>query len=118
MAHLRPLNFKLLFVGLPLFLLLWMVSNQSMVTALFLAVGLSVLTYFIGGLIVLPGGSVVFATLISALVVWATLWALAFFGVKIDSIAYPVIATILADGLLFNPYLKRVFNMNSMGPRI
>lgn len=118
MAHLRPLSFKLLFVGLPLFLLVWMVSNQSIVTALFLSLGLSVLTYLIGGLIVLPGGSVVLATLVSGLVVWATLWALSFFGVRIDSIAYPVVATILADGLLFNPYLKRVFNMNSMGPRI
>lgn len=120
MGHLKALSFKILLNGLPLFLILFLLGRLNWVTAIILTLAVIVVAYIVGDLVILPETGNFTATVMDGGLVFFILWASRYLGVPVNffTIALSTVVVVMAEGLVYHPYLKRLVSADSMGPRI
>ncbi|GAB6178684.1 hypothetical protein JCM14036_00030 [Desulfotomaculum defluvii] len=120
MGHIRAVTFKLLFNGLPLFLILVFVGNVNWLTSITLSLLIGLIAYALGDVFVLPAAGNLMATLADGALVFFMLYLLRNFGIDLSmtTILLSTVAVLLVEGLIYHPYLKRLVSFNSLGPRL
>ena len=85
MGHLKILSFKALANGLPLLIILVAIGNVYWLSALFITVLLTILSYIIGDLFILPATGNAIASLADGVLVFLALFTVRYFGVLITT---------------------------------
>jgi hypothetical protein len=120
LGHIRTVSLKLLFNGLPLFLILVFGGGLHWLIALIVSLAVSLISYFLGDVFILPAYGNLAATLADGGLVLLLLYMLRYAGMvmSISTIFYCVIAVLLVEGLFYHPYLKRLVTFDSMDPKL
>lgn len=120
MGHFKTLSFKILLNGLPLFLIMLLLGRLSWITAIILTLAVIVAAYIIGDLVILPETGNFTATVMDGGLAFFILWASRYLGAPVNflTIALCTVVVVMAEGLVYHPYLKRLVSADSMGPRI
>ena len=118
MGHAKTLSMKTMASGLPVFLILALVGKTGWIPALFAALVLTGIAYFVGDMLVLPQTGNLMATLADGALTLLLLWLMRFFGLPlgVNTILLAVLAVVVVEGLFYHPYLKRLVGNDSMGP--
>ncbi len=119
MGHFKTLSFKILLNGLPLFLILFLLGRLNWATAVFLSLTVIVVAYIIGDLVILPETGNFTATVMDGVLAFFILWASRYVGAPVNflTIAISTVVVVMAEGLVYHPYLKRLVSADSMGPK-
>lgn len=120
MGHIRAVTFKLLFNGLPLFLILVFVGKVDWLTSIAISLVIGLIAYALGDVFVLPAAGNLIATLADGALVFLMLYLLRYFGIDLSmtTMLLSTLAVLLVEGLIYHPYLKRLVSFNSLGPRL
>jgi len=119
MGYLRTYLMKAAANVPPVFLILIWAAKINWFTAIVLSLILTILAYFIGDIFILPKTGNIIAAIADGALVALFFWVLNYLGITVINnagIIYTAIAVILAEGLFYHPFLKRLVTIDSMGP--
>lgn len=120
MGHLRVLSLKLLFNGLPLFLILTFAGGLNWLNSIIISLAIVILAYVLGDIFVLPAFGNLVATLADGGLVFLLLYMLRYVGMAlhIPTILFCALVVVMVEGLIYHSYLKRMVTFDSMEPKI
>lgn len=120
MGHVRTLSLKLLFNGLPLFLILTFGGRLNWLNSVIISLAIGILAYVLGDVFVLPAFGNLVATLADGGLVVLLLYMLRYAGMVLSfsTIIFCAVVVVLVEGLIYHPYLKRLVTFDSMDPKI
>lgn len=120
MGHLKMLLNKMMFGGIVVWIILALLGGVNWLAALLISVGLVVMSYVIGDLLLLPQAGNLVSTIADGGLAYLYFWSLNLFGIQVNAIAVllSVVSVLVVEGLIFHPYLKRIVSLDAQGPRI
>ncbi|MCL6611086.1 MAG: YndM family protein [Peptococcaceae bacterium] len=109
MGHFKVLPVKILLNGLPLLLILALPGGVSWVPAAVLALTVTMVSYIVGDLVILPETGNFTATVTDGGLALFILWVSRYLGVDAGffNIILGTVALVVAEGLVYHPFLEK-----------